>query len=425
MRSRVPDCTTHAPLRLVAALGVLALLFVASIPAPQAAGTPIFEDFSNLPGVPVTGPIGDGSEDSPFVYTVTLDCRAIASSNQTATVTQAEPGKYYSFRLLLMLPAPGPFPAAGEYCDWRTVTVTSNATISGSLYEFRDDGALLIDGVVDQLPGTNYSPPFGGQFVGLAAAQFSTGVESFGIDFLTGTVTGGVKSAPIMTSLLIVGPPSQPKQGADARAVVSIVDSTVATAVEQSTAAGVAGTSSGVLVRGGEVVPMLSALDLSIGPRGGVLLEAEGFTASVSSDVGARADSGVVVQESGAIQCLLCSDFTPGSVVEGWVNSDPRLAAAVQIPMDAEAGDCHLLEIPTGSPLDGGGAIEAGAHTLQVRMYLQDGFAVLSTGITIGNITPARVPAGEGPTVPGWLLALTLLAAAGAALAVRRQVVTG
>jgi len=38
---------------------------------------------------------------------------------------------------------------------------------------------------------------------------------------------------------------------------------------------------------------------------------------------------------------------------------------------------------------------------------------------------PTSVPSGEGPTLPAGLLALGLLAAAGAVVAARRQVVAG
>jgi hypothetical protein len=188
----------------------------------------------------------------------------------------------------------------------------------------------------------------------------------------------------------------------------------VATAVEQSAAAGVEGTSSALLVRDREVLPLTSSLSSDAGPRGGVVLEAEGLTVTVASAVGARADSGVIVPAGGEVQCVLCGDFVPGSVVEAWVNSDPRLSAAVRIPDDAQDGDCHQLAVPTGSPLDGGGAIEEGAHTLQLRMYTDSGFTVLSTGITIGALVPAGVPTGGGPRplpdmlVGGLLVALLI-----------------
>jgi len=86
-------------------------------------------------------------------------------------------------------------------------------------------------------------------------------------------------------------------------------------------------------------------------------------------------------------------------VVEAWVNSDPRLSAAVRIPDDAQDGDCHQLAVPTGAPLDGGGPIEEGAHTLQLRMYTDAEFLVLSTGITVSSSPPVplQVPTGGGP----------------------------
>jgi hypothetical protein len=201
----------------------------------------------------------------------------------------------------------------------------------------------------------------------------------------------------------------------------------VATAVEQSIAGGVAGTSSAVLIRADGVVPLTSSLSASAGPRGGVVLQAEGLKVTVASEVGARAQSGVIVPTGGEVQCVLCGDFVPGSVVEAWLYSDPRLTAAVSIPEGAQDGDCHLLAIPTSAPLDGGGPVESGAHTLQLRMYTDDGFTVLSTGITIGSVTPTSIPAGEG-SVPlsGPLGGVLLLGAAGLGLAaVRRQVVTG
>jgi hypothetical protein len=50
----------------------------------------------------------------------------------------------------------------------------------------------------------------------------------------------------------------------------------------------------------------------------------------------------------------------------------------------------------------------------------------VNVGVTVGGPVPASVPAGEGPAVPGWLLAFGLLSVSGAALAARRrQVVTG
>jgi len=115
----------------------------------------------------------------------------------------------------------------------------------------------------------------------------------------------------------------------------------------------------------------------------------------------------------------------PGAVVEVWVNSTPRLVAAALVPDSYQEGDALAFTVPLGAPLDGGEPIEGGAHTLQVRMYTDAGFEVLSTGITVGRVVPTRVPAGDGPVrLDGVLFAL--FGAAGlVGLAVRRTVVSG
>jgi hypothetical protein len=86
---------------------------------------------------------------------------------------------------------------------------------------------------------------------------------------------------------------------------------------------------------------------------------------------------------------------------------------------------CQTFTIPVVAPLDGGGPISAGAHTLQLALPTAPGMQAVNVGVTVGGLVPSRVPAGEGPTVPVGLVAFGLLAAAGAALAVRRQVVAG
>ena len=199
----------------------------------------------------------------------------------------------------------------------------------------------------------------------------------------------------------------------------------VATAREQASAAGVAGSSQGVLVREGAVVPVTSRVSPSVGPRGGVVLEADGLRVAVASSAGARTDSGVVVPSGGDVEVTISGGLVPGAVVEVWVNSDPRLVAAARVPADYEDGDSLTFVVPTGAPLDGGAAVEEGEHTLQLLMYTADGFEVLSTGLTVGGVVPTRIPAGDGPVrLDGVLFAL--LGAAGlAGFAVRRAVVSG
>jgi hypothetical protein len=104
-----------------------------------------------------------------------------------------------------------------------------------------------------------------------------------------------------------------------------------------------------------------------------------------------------------------CAPLLPGSTVEAWLSTDPRLAAAVRVPSDHAAGDCVVLAVPVGAPLDGQGPIGAGAHTLQVRMDTVDGPEVLATGVTIGAAVPQRIPAGEGSRAPQLLVLLAMV----------------
>ena len=169
---------------------------------------------------------------------------------------------------------------------------------------------------------------------------------------------------------------------------------TVAFAAETAAAARVAGTSSGVRVRGGESLPVTSGVSGAVGPRGGVVLVSEGMEVRVASPLGAREDAGVVVPSSGAFETSVTGALVPDSVIEVWINSEPRLVAAARVPT---GGGPVTIGIPTGAPLDGGDPIADGAHTLQLRMSTVDGYEVIATGITIGRVMPTGVPAGEGP----------------------------
>jgi hypothetical protein len=68
--------------------------------------------------------------------------------------------------------------------------------------------------------------------------------------------------------------------------------------------------------------------------------------------------------------------------------------------------------------------VPAAALGQELTVELVDWLAPASLGVAGGPV-PASVPAGEGPIAPAWLLAFGLLAAAGAVVAVRRQVVAG
>jgi len=153
-----------------------------------------------------------------------------------------------------------------------------------------------------------------------------------------------------------------------------------------------------------------------------VLYSADGIRVTLTGGSGTSVSNGLVANPNGEIVCEVCSDLPVGQVIEVWMFSTPRLVAAHLIG----PGECQTFTIPLGAPLDGGGPVSAGAHTLQLALPTASGMQAVNVGVTVGGPVPASVPAGEGvvPT-PGWLLGLALLASAGAAMAVRRQVVAG
>ena len=205
----------------------------------------------------------------------------------------------------------------------------------------------------------------------------------------------------VMTGVPVGGATSSTSSGGTVQSN-DAVDVPVAAAVAAAESADVAGSSSAVLVRNGQVVPVSSGTVAGAGPRGGVLLEAEGLTVSVAAVGGASPQTGVVTPVGGEIVCEVCAGLVAGSTVEAWMYSTPQLTAAVQVPDDHEDGDCVLLNIPTGAPLTGE-AVEAGAHTLQLRLPTTSGLEVLATGVTVGTAVPTAVPAGSGPVDRGLL----------------------
>jgi hypothetical protein len=210
-------------------------------------------------------------------------------------------------------------------------------------------------------------------------------------------------------------------------------DPVVLLAVEQ--AAGLSGTSA-LLVRGGTVVPTTTTPDGAAGQLGGVVITDQTGTlrVTIAGDRGVNPTSGVTVTPDGEIFCEICARLAAGSVVEAWIYSTPRLAAAVRVDIDIEEGVCPFLRIPIGGPLDGAGAIPLGAHTLQLRMQTDDGLEVLAIPITIGGSggtpasgtvgsrVPTRVNTGGGPVpVVPFPLGITVALAAVLLLVVEQR----
>ena len=148
---------------------------------------------------------------------------------------------------------------------------------------------------------------------------------------------------------------------------------------------------------------------------------ADGVQVTFTGGAGSDVSRGLVANPAGEVVCEICVALAAGQVIEVWMFSTPRLVAAHL----TEDLPCQRFSVPVVAPLDGGGPVSAGAHTLQLALPTAQGMQAINVGVTVGGPVPASVPAGEGPTVPAGLVALGLLAAAGGMLAARRQVVTG
>jgi len=137
---------------------------------------------------------------------------------------------------------------------------------------------------------------------------------------------------------------------------------------------------------------------------------ADGIQVTFTGGVGSDATRGLVANPNGEIICEICVALAAGQVIEAWMFSEPRLVAAHRV----EDLPCQRFAIPVVAPLDGGGPVAAGAHTLQLTLPTAQGMQAVNVGVTVGGPVPARVPAGEGPALPVALLfAVGLVAVAG------------
>jgi hypothetical protein len=116
---------------------------------------------------------------------------------------------------------------------------------------------------------------------------------------------------------------------------------------------------------------------------------------------------GLIADENGQVECEICAFLAGGGVIEAWMFSEPRLVAAWRV----EDLPCQRFTIPVGAPLDGGGPIPAGAHTLQLVLPTASGLQAVNVGVSVGSLRPVSVRAGEGPTGPIRLDATMLLGA--------------
>lgn len=145
--------------------------------------------------------------------------------------------------------------------------------------------------------------------------------------------------------------------------------------------------------------------------------ETDGLTVTFTGAPGTSTANGLVADANGEIVCEVCVALAAGQVIEAWMFPEPRLVAAWRV----EDLPCQRFSIPVVAPLDGGGPVSAGAHTLQLALPTASGMQAVNVGVTVGGPVPASVPAGEG-SVPSGAGLLVLLGAAGALLAGRRLV---
>jgi hypothetical protein len=161
-------------------------------------------------------------------------------------------------------------------------------------------------------------------------------------------------------------------------------------------------------------------LAVSSPAAGQVRYEVDGLQVTLTGAAGTSVANGLVATPNGEVECEICTTLATGGVIEAWMFSTPRLVAAWRV----EDLPCQTFTIPVVAPLDGGGPVVAGAHTLQLALPTASGMQAINVGVTVGGLVPSSVPAGEGP-VPFGAVLLALLAAAGVLVAGRRLVTAG
>ena len=142
-----------------------------------------------------------------------------------------------------------------------------------------------------------------------------------------------------------------------------------------------------------------------------VQYSADGFEVTFTGGAGTGVSQGLVANADGEVVCEICAFLAAGGVIEAWMFSEPRLVAAWRI----EDLPCQRFTIPVVAPLDGGGPVPAGVHTLQLALPTVNGMQAVNVGVTVGTssaaLVPNRVNTGGGP-VPVMPLTFVLLLAA-------------
>jgi hypothetical protein len=152
-------------------------------------------------------------------------------------------------------------------------------------------------------------------------------------------------------------------------------------------------TSIGLLQRTGGTAETLTLSQT--GPNT-VRYSGDGIRVTFTGAPGSNSTLGLIADENGQVECEVCAFLASGGVIEAWMFSEPRLVAAWRV----EDLPCQRFTIPVGAPLDGGGPIPAGSHTLQLVLPTASGLQAVNVGVTVGPLRPVSVRAGEGPSGP-------------------------
>ena len=140
-------------------------------------------------------------------------------------------------------------------------------------------------------------------------------------------------------------------------------------------------------------------LEVSSPGVGQVRYSAPGLQLTLTGSSGSGTGSGLVADRDGDVECELCAFLAAGGVIEAWVFSEPRLAAAWRTDEIARVlGElpCRRFTIPVGTPLDGGAGLPPGAHTLQLVLPTTAGLQAVNVGVTVAGPVPGAIPAGDG-----------------------------
>jgi hypothetical protein len=128
---------------------------------------------------------------------------------------------------------------------------------------------------------------------------------------------------------------------------------------------------------------------------GALTYRTEGLVLTLQGTEASGVEEGLLARSDGILECTVCAELAVGTVIEVWAFSTPRLVAAWEV----NHLPCQQFAIPLGAPLDGGGALTPGPHTLQLVLQTSSGVAAVNAGVTAEGPVPARVPAGDGPWV--------------------------